>query len=824
MPPLLPLLLLSATAAVVAAPLQPPPISIEQNIGQEEAGVLFTDGERVYRQREVGVNERLRLEFSGADPAATVTGLEPHLVPLRLYNGVDPARWRENVPHFAAVRYERIYPGVDMEWRRTAAGQQPAKVRLLLSPGADPSRIVLRMPGLKATDWTNFTTSITVWAADFFRFEILTAYQIAADGSRVAVRADFRTVDEVSFGLSLPGHDPTRPAIVEIAASDRYFANSITALSPLEDGSILVAGISPPNRGYIARLGPDGQPIFVTRFSAEQTSVRLLASDDRREATLAMAMHGFGRFPVTPGAPRRVPIAIMGDDAWIGRFDDNGRLRAATYTGGPLAAIAQSPGGEAVYFAARDTISRWRPDQPRFDYTIPAPQVASLAVNSSGLLAFVSSEAGENRPITLGALQPRWEGPWSVYAGTLDAVTGSLRMATYVPVYGRSVEGRVSGVSVSLAPQGDLWIGSRIYLPYPYSGSAQTLVALSGDGRRTIYSGSFPDVPAISFDRSTGAVYAAVVTGQPNLRTSLDAPRRARCEDLIYLLTLTAGGAFQDATYVNARGFIRYFDGPGRLFLDRVDFGGGGIERVDTSRPSRPMIACVIHAASRLPRTLGATKLAPGGIYTIVGYRLGGPLEEVAAPLSAPLPLNLAGVEVSVEGLPAPLLSVQQGLITFYLPESAPRRESAALYIRVAGTITLTTNVDTTGASDFAFLTVDGTGNGLIAALNQDGTRNGPDSPARWDSTVALFGIGALPATPTPSRPLLTVSGVRNQTTPVGLVAPDYAGPAPGLPPGVKQINLRLPPELPGGAGWLLIRPTAYLPGGAPSTIIYVAP
>lgn len=77
---------------------------------------------------------------------------------------------------------------------------------------------------------------------------------------------------------------------------------------------------------------------------------------------------------------------------------------------------------------------------------------------------------------------------------------------------------------------------------------------------------------------------------------------------------------------------------------------------------------------------------------------------------------------------------------------------------------------------DFGLLTADGSGQGQAAALNQDGTRNSRHDPAPSGTTVAIFGTG---------RRVLFYSAP-------GVGSVEYTGPAPGLPQGVKQINIRI--------------------------------
>ena len=58
----------------------------------------------------------MRLE--GASPAPKVKGLEQLPGKSNYFIGDDPRKWRTNVPHYARVQHEGVYPGVDLVYYR----------------------------------------------------------------------------------------------------------------------------------------------------------------------------------------------------------------------------------------------------------------------------------------------------------------------------------------------------------------------------------------------------------------------------------------------------------------------------------------------------------------------------------------------------------------------------------------------------------------------------------------------------------------------------------------------------------------------------------
>lgn len=86
----------------------------------------------------------LRVKLRGATRSPRLTGLEPQPGRSHYFIGNDPARWRTDVPHFGKVRYEQVYPGIDLVYY---GRQRQLEFDFLVQPGADPRRIRLEFQG-----------------------------------------------------------------------------------------------------------------------------------------------------------------------------------------------------------------------------------------------------------------------------------------------------------------------------------------------------------------------------------------------------------------------------------------------------------------------------------------------------------------------------------------------------------------------------------------------------------------------------------------------------------------------------------------------------
>jgi uncharacterized protein (TIGR03437 family) len=213
--------------------------------------------------------------------------------------------------------------------------------------------------------------------------------------------------------------------------------------------------------------------------------------------------------------------------------------------------------------------------------------------------------------------------------------------------------------------------------------------------------------------------------------------------------------------------------------------------------PSAPV---VVNAASYLPG------ISPGAIATIFGQNLSS-VNGIVVETTPDLPFELAGIQVVVNGVTAPLFSVAyangEDQISFQVPYETPTGLGAAQvdvynYGNLVGTMVADSFTEDPGI--FLY-----NGNYAVAVRYPDYVLIGPDSPAHPGDILTLYTTGLGPLTVSlldgvgaPSDPLaytvdpfeVMVNGEQCQVLFSGL-APGYVG--------LDQINIVLPADLPAG-------------------------
>jgi hypothetical protein len=87
----------------------------------------------------------VRMKLVGANRSPKMAGEAALPGKVNYLIGKDPSKWRTNVPTFGKVRYEAVYPGIDLVYY---GNQRQMEYDFVVAPGADPNQILLSFAGL----------------------------------------------------------------------------------------------------------------------------------------------------------------------------------------------------------------------------------------------------------------------------------------------------------------------------------------------------------------------------------------------------------------------------------------------------------------------------------------------------------------------------------------------------------------------------------------------------------------------------------------------------------------------------------------------------
>jgi len=267
------------------------------------------------------------------------------------------------------------------------------------------------------------------------------------------------------------------------------------------------------------------------------------------------------------------------------------------------------------------------------------------------------------------------------------------------------------------------------------------------------------------------------------------------------MVRLDNSGSLAQSTFVQGNpGIGNGFAQPDGAAVVIADTVSGQIVVLTLGPAPEVQLGCLGNAASFL-----AGPLAPVEIISIFGQGLGPTQATSGQPGPGNIyPIQLAGIEVTFDGVAAPLLYVSATQINAVTPLELSGKTTTHVCAIVSGTSTNCMDAPVQPATPAIFLS-----GGYAAALNQDGTINSQSNPAPAGSVVSIFATGLGAITPAPpdgsviGSPLplqdLQMSVLAGRVNPtsntlvLGNVNVLYAGPAPSEIEGLSQINFQIP-------------------------------
>src|SRR5207344_1390966 len=92
----------------------------------------------------------LQLQLVGANPHAPVSGVDELPGRVNYISSQDQTKWHTNIPTYAKVQYENVYPGVNLLYYGN--DRHRLEYDFQVAPGADPTRIRLKFVGVDTLD------------------------------------------------------------------------------------------------------------------------------------------------------------------------------------------------------------------------------------------------------------------------------------------------------------------------------------------------------------------------------------------------------------------------------------------------------------------------------------------------------------------------------------------------------------------------------------------------------------------------------------------------------------------------------------------------
>jgi hypothetical protein len=456
------------------------PLSFEANQGQADAQVNFMSrgtGYSLFLTPTQAVldlsqgsglsgqgagDEVLQMQLVGGNPAAQPVGLDQLPGISNYLIGTDPSQWHTNIPNYAQVEYQNLYPGINLVYHGN--NQQHLEYDFVLAPGANPNSIQLLFQGAQGINLDPQGNLILHTSGGDTVEQAPVLYQDTG-GIRQSVSGRYLLEGNGQVSFAVGAYDPTRPLVIDPTYSLVYSTylggsgnDSGYGIAVDSAGDAYVTGYTAstnfPTQSAWQTANSGGKDVFVTKLNAAGNgllySTYLGGSGDDVGYRIALDNSGNAyvtgdttstNFPTTAGAFQTTYAGNA--DAFVAKLNTTGGLVYSTYLGG----------------SGSDDFSR-------------------IAVDGSGNAYVAMSTGSANLPVS----SPDPSGPFQTsldavgardgYVAKLNSTGSGLVYATYL---GAANGASVYGIAVDTA--GDAYLTGNSLATFPTTPNAfQTTV------------------------------------------------------------------------------------------------------------------------------------------------------------------------------------------------------------------------------------------------------------------------------------------------------------------------------------------------------------
>ena len=358
------------------------PLRFEANLGQTDSRVKFlsraagfnlflTSTDAVFElrsssgevpQRSENVKARssvLRMRFHDVSPNPRVVGLDELPGKSNYFIGNDPRKWRTNVPAFLRVKYQNVYPGIDLLYY---GNQRQLEYDFIVAPGASSKAIALTFEGARRVRLDDSGDLLIETSTGEIRQRKPLIYQ-QADGIKQPVGGSYVIRGDRRVGFDVDDHDPSRAIVIDPVliystslggsgtdsanavalddAGNAYITGETTSINfPLVNAFQPGLKTSSPvfvfSDAFVSKLNPPGTALlYSTYLGGGRVDIANGIAVDAGGSAYVTGATASNDFPTTAGTFQ--PKPSNSGDAFITKLSPGGNTLAfSTFLGGSI--------------------------------------------------------------------------------------------------------------------------------------------------------------------------------------------------------------------------------------------------------------------------------------------------------------------------------------------------------------------------------------------------------------------------------------------------------------------------------------------------------
>ena len=301
----------------------------------------------------------LRMQLVGANLHGHAAGMDPMEGRVNYFHGNDPRQWHTNIPTYGKVKYDNVYPGVDLVYY---GKQGELEYDFVVSPGGDPNSIRFAWAGAQSLEVDAGSGDLSLHLHDGdVRWRKPSIYQ-EVNGARRNIAGRFVLGPDGQVGFDIPSYDVDAPLIIDPAliyatylggSSDEAqgvagiavdnggnaYVTGETASNDFPNKNALDASFAAPTDAFVTKVGPVGTNlVFSTYLGGNNNDGGTAIAIDTSNNVYVVGSTDSSNL-TTPNGYQTAPLGF--GDAFVAKISSNGAtLLYGSYLGGTNADIA----------------------------------------------------------------------------------------------------------------------------------------------------------------------------------------------------------------------------------------------------------------------------------------------------------------------------------------------------------------------------------------------------------------------------------------------------------------------------------------------------
>lgn len=651
-------------------------------IAEGKRSALLSE-KRTQNQSGSFATDVVRMSFAGANPNASVSGMDKLAGSANYFIGNDPAKWHRAVPTYGKVKYQNLYPGIDLVYY---GNQKQLEYDLIVAPNADPKPVRVQFDRAKKLKLQPNGDLEVIAHNGQVAFHKPVIYQ-EISGQRRYVEGAFTLQRNNTVGFRVGEYNSAFPLVIDpVLVYSTYLGGSLEdaaqAMTIDSSGDAYVAGLSyssdfPVTKGafqtgddksntaltaFVAKLNSTGTGLIYATYLGGSTSdeANAIAVDSGGNAYIAGQTESVD-FPTTSGSFQSTnPNGGGNYTAFVSKLNSAGtELTYSTYLGGtnpneysnaePALGIAVNSTGQAYVVgitvssdfpvtsgAFQTSISNF--DGAAFVAELNATgtgliyatflggspggsQANAVAVDASGNAYTVGFTGSSSFPVTSGAVQTTMPGP-AAFVTELNPTGTALIYSTFLGGSSGSIYSDQAN-AIAVNGSGEAYVTGQTY--------SSSFPVTKNAFQSTNESGSSLGTGFVSLLNSTGTslIYSTYLGGNYltdpygiQVDSSGDAYVAGNTQSTNFPVTTGAFQVTNPTTSSFGTGFVTKLNPTGTALLYSSYFGGNNGEIVHgiALDASQNVYVAGVTASTNFPVTAGAFQTTNHASYVSTGF------------------------------------------------------------------------------------------------------------------------------------------------------------------------------------------------------------